>query len=246
VLVREECSKCRSGDISEEPVIHHLRCGYQGPERDFRKDDRLVCPKCRNHLEHFSVDYDKPGRLFVCNDCGQTTGDASIGFTCLDCGEHCDTAQMQAKTIHSYALTETGREAAFLAPMQARGRQASSEAAPIRSALEEFVARQKSAGTSYAALFIRLDATGEAKAAAGAKHWNDTQALFASILREIFTEATQIVESGDSYLVLVPNTPAEKISIALPEIRQELEKTLRYPVGARYDVLAPDVLEKFI
>ncbi len=31
LLVREECSKCRSADVVEEPIIHHLRCGYQGP-----------------------------------------------------------------------------------------------------------------------------------------------------------------------------------------------------------------------
>ncbi|MGL5139673.1 MAG: hypothetical protein ACRC7G_18085, partial [Beijerinckiaceae bacterium] len=70
LLVREECGKCRSADLVEEPIIHHLRCGYQGPERDFREGRALVCPKCRLHCEHFSVDYDKPGKMVVCNGCG--------------------------------------------------------------------------------------------------------------------------------------------------------------------------------
>ena len=85
LLVREECSKCRSADIVEEPIIHHLRCGYQGPERDFRAGRDMICPKCRQHCEHFSVDYDKPGSLVLCNGCGHTTGDAEVGFRCLDC-----------------------------------------------------------------------------------------------------------------------------------------------------------------
>ncbi|MGL4324452.1 MAG: hypothetical protein ACRCTD_10475, partial [Beijerinckiaceae bacterium] len=127
VQVREECAKCRSGDTCEEPIIHHLRCGYQGPERDFRTGERMMCPKCRHHLEHFSVDYDKPGALIVCNGCGHSTGDSAIGFTCLDCSSHHDTSKMHIKTVYSYQLSETGREAAFQAPLDERG------AAPVRT-----------------------------------------------------------------------------------------------------------------
>jgi DNA-binding NarL/FixJ family response regulator len=244
VLVREECSKCRSGDIDDEPIIHHLRCGYQGPERDFRKANRLTCPKCRQHLEHFSVDYDKPGRLFICNDCGQTTASTAVGFACMDCDTRHDTNAMQARTVYSYALTETGRDAAFAPPPEpvaGTGR----EVSPIRATLRDFIAAQNAAGTPHAALFIRLDPTGEAEASLGAKPWLETRKLFATILREVFCDAAEIVDSGNAFLVLLPDTKAEAIALNLPRIRQELEKTLRHPTGAIYDVLPADVLARF-
>jgi hypothetical protein len=245
VLVREECSKCRSGDIDDEPIIHHLRCGYQGPERDFREANRLTCPKCRQHLEHFSVDYDKPGRLFICNDCGQTTASTAVGFACLDCDTRHDTGAMQTRTVYSYALTETGRDAAFAPPPAAPPAAAEDNASPIRKALRNFIGTQIAAGTPHAALFIRLDPTGEAEAAIGAKPWLDTRKLFAAILREVFFDSAEIVDCGNAFLVLLPDTKAETIALNLPRIRQELEKTLRHPTGAIYDVLPADVLARF-
>ncbi|MGL5733648.1 MAG: hypothetical protein ACRCYS_02185, partial [Beijerinckiaceae bacterium] len=245
VQVREECAKCRSGDTVEEPIIHHLRCGYQGPERDFRQGDRMMCPKCRHHLEHFSVDYDKPGALVVCNGCGHSTGDSAIGFTCLDCGVHNDTSKMVAKTIYSYHLTDIGNEAAFAAPLDV-GASGPQRDISIQSALNEFSRRHSQAHTPHAVLFIKLDATGEARKAAGEHMWNDTVALYDAILREMFTANTQILEAGDRYLVLIGNEPEEKVRIALPEIRQELEKTLRFSVGARYDVIGADQLRRML
>ncbi|HUJ37043.1 MAG TPA: hypothetical protein VLW88_05150 [Hyphomicrobium sp.] len=113
ILIREECRDCRSTDISEEAVIHHLRCAHQAPERDFRDGQELICPKCRAALEHFSVDYDKPGTLTVCNACGHATGEPAIGYLCLDCGSKGDSGLLRTCVIHSYTLTERGRQAVF-------------------------------------------------------------------------------------------------------------------------------------
>lgn len=245
VQVREECTKCRSGDTSEEPIIHHLRCGYQGPERDFRVDDRLMCPKCRQHLEHFSVDYDKPGALVVCNGCGHSTGDSAIGFICLDCDGRHDTSKMQIKTIYQYDLTETGREAAFQVPLEERGGTRSSEQS-IQSTLADFSRRNQANHAAHAVIFIKLDATGEARKSAGEHAWKDTVALYSSILREMFSNDTHIIEAGDRFLVLISNESDERVRIALPDIRQELEKTLRHAVGARYDVIGAAQLQRMI
>jgi hypothetical protein len=151
-----------------------------------------------------------------------------------------------SRSVYAYALTDLGREAAFLAPMEERGAAPASAENPVKSALSSFVARQKSAGAPYAALFIRLDPTGEARAAAGAKHWNETRALYGSILREIFNDTVQVVAAGETFLVLIPDTTADRVATGLPELRQELEKHLRYPTGARYDVLSPDVIERYL
>jgi hypothetical protein len=247
--VREECSQCHSGDIVEEPIIHHLRCGYQGPERDFKVDGghAMVCPKCRQHLEHFSVDYDKPASLMICNACGHTTGDAAIGFVCLDCETHHDAEKVKTKTISSYDLTESGREAAFMAPLDERGSAGEGGGEPsVRDRLRVFAATAANSGRPYAVMMIRLDVTGEARKAAGERVWHESRALYASILREIFNAETQIVEIGESFIVMIPGETREKVETALPDIRNELEKSITIGLGSRYDVLGPDQISAFL
>ncbi len=107
--VREECAKCGSPHLHEEPYLHHFKCAYQGPEKDFRQGDQLVCPKCRKALTHFSVDYDKPGFLVSCEACGHTASEAKVGFVCMDCGAHSSGETAPTRDIYSYEITERGR-----------------------------------------------------------------------------------------------------------------------------------------
>jgi len=106
--VREECFKCRSADLVEEPYLHHFKCAYQGPESQFRRGDELICPKCRRELAHFGFDYDRPGLMMVCAACGQAASDPAIGFMCLDCGAHADSDGCRTRDVYSYQLTEQG------------------------------------------------------------------------------------------------------------------------------------------
>jgi hypothetical protein len=245
--VREECANCRSADIHEEPIIHHLRCGYQGPERDFKlADGSMKCPKCTHALEHFSVDYDKPGALFICNDCSHTTGDTAIGFVCLDCESNHDAEKVRTKTVYRYQLTDEGKEAAFQPPIEERGSGEGSEGPTVRERVKRFALKHQAAGLPCAVLMIRLDTTGEARNAAGERLWRESVALYASILRELFSSGTEIIEIGETWLVLVGEETREKVETSLPDIRAELEKTIRTPLGARYDVLGADQLTAFL
>ena len=109
VNVREECPSCRSPHLREEPILHHFRCAYQAPQSEFTKGRDLVCPKCSQHLLHYGSDYDKPGQVFVCADCGHVCSDVVVGFVCLDCGTRTDSDSMPTRDIYSYRLTETAR-----------------------------------------------------------------------------------------------------------------------------------------
>lgn len=82
--VREECAACRVTSIVEEATVHHFSCAHMALERAFRSGDGLVCPKCRNKLRHFGIDYEKPGVATVCNGCGHVDGEPAIGFRCVD------------------------------------------------------------------------------------------------------------------------------------------------------------------
>jgi CheY-like chemotaxis protein len=110
--VREECAQCHSANLSEEPYLHHFQCAYQGPEKDFRRGEALICPKCGKPLAHFSVDYDKPGSFAVCNGCGHAASESKIAFVCIDCGTHAATDIMPTRDVFSYELTDRAR--AFL------------------------------------------------------------------------------------------------------------------------------------
>lgn len=113
LLIREECPSCRSTDVVDESIIHHFRCAEQAPERQFRQGSELVCPKCRQYLRHFSVDYDKPAVTLLCQACNHHTGEPSIGFRCLDCGRSDSTERLMTRRVKSYALTQRGRASAF-------------------------------------------------------------------------------------------------------------------------------------
>ncbi|MEX0644493.1 MAG: response regulator [Parvularculaceae bacterium] len=112
LIVREVCPKCRSANLREEPYLHHFKCAFQGPESDFRRGDDLVCPKCRRTLTHFSVDYDKPGFMCVCEACANAASEAIVAFTCVDCGARAEADAVETRNVFSYDVTARGR--AFL------------------------------------------------------------------------------------------------------------------------------------
>lgn len=245
--VREECFACRSADLVEEPVIHHLRCGYQGPEHDFGSSSQgLKCPKCRLALEHFSVDYDKPGSVFICGACAHVNGDAAIGFLCLDCETHQDSARIDTRTAYSYELTELGHEAFASARIAAQPVADSGDGPSVRGALRAFIARQISLRAPCAIMMVRLDPDGEARRAAGPRLWGQTVALYASLLREVFTAETPILPLNEAWLVLLAGESREDVLAGLPELRVELEGAIALQLGARYDVFGPDQLSAFL
>ncbi len=240
VLVREECSKCRSADIAEEPIIHHLRCGFQGPERDFRRGRDLICPKCTHHLEHFSVDYDKPGQLVICNGCGHTTGEPEVGFKCLDCETGFPSAQAKSRVFHEYELTDAGRETAFAPPLGGYGDAGAEGAGSLRDRLRRFTAANATLGYDCAALLIKVDGEGTALAKLGQKAFNDALALYASVLRELFEKDVEIIEAATTFLVLISNERKQAVETAIPEIRRELEQHLAANVEVTYHVFAAE------
>ena len=107
----EGCPACGGGDLVDEPVVHHYRCGWQGPESRFADGRLLVCPKCRRELRHFGLDYGKPGIIVVCGSCRTTHDEPVANFACLDCTGVTSTADSTPTNWHHYDLTEEGLRA---------------------------------------------------------------------------------------------------------------------------------------
>ena len=108
LAAREVCVGCGSAHLQEETLVHHYRCGHQGPRSHFQDEDSLICPKCSRLLRHYGVDYDAPGELQVCRECNVVSVEPDVAFVCADCGR--DTPGDDARTAdwHHYDVTSAG------------------------------------------------------------------------------------------------------------------------------------------
>lgn len=109
---RETCAQCGAIDLEVENLIHHFRCAYVGPESDFQQDHQLVCPKCDKKLRHIGIDYDKPSEISSCRRCGHQAQDTPMQAACVDCGEQMPLEAITTRSIHNFALTPLGEQAA--------------------------------------------------------------------------------------------------------------------------------------
>ena len=110
--VREECDTCRSSEIADVGLLHHYRCAYLGPAKDFEAPDRrLICPKCAKELRHYGSDHERAGEAVECLACGHVGDAAAVGFVCMDCNARFDAAAARLKSIFHYAMSDAGHAA---------------------------------------------------------------------------------------------------------------------------------------
>ena len=237
--VRERCSRCDSADLVEEAVVHHLRCSTQAPERDFRQGTSLICPKCRLHLEHFSVDYDRPGSVMFCGNCRHVSSDTAVGFICLDCDARGGTDEIGTRTVWSYRLTESGlTHVRCGTPVPNREQDGSS-----RGRLEAFILREERAKRPCCVLAARLSRP----PGVGDILWDQTCGLFARLFQEMFTPETETIESGRGFfLALLAGDRKNEVERALPDIRIDLERHLIATPPINYAVFGPDEIRRML
>ena len=233
LTVRESCSRCGDRNIVEEPIVHHLKCASQGPERDFRRGTELVCPKCLQQLKNFSVDYDRPGSIGICQSCGHLSTEHKVGFLCLDCDTHIEARNVDSRIIHSYHLTSEGRSvAASASPLP------SAEIDSMASRVRAFAKRQSALNQPCSVLFTRLHKPDDIPESGDA--WRQTCDFFARLMRETFTPETEILEAPPVFLALLARDPTAEVERHLPEIRKRLERHLSLAPKLELTVLSPD------
>jgi hypothetical protein len=241
LCVRERCSACHSTDLAEEAVIHHLRCSAQAPEHDFRQGASLICPKCRLHLEHFSVDYDRPGSVMLCRNCGHISTDAGVGFTCLDCDKEGDTDQTGTRIVWRYRTTEAGIAHVKSGVLLPKG-----YGNPALEQLETFVSRENAAGRPFCVLACRLTRPQDLNQ----RLWEQTCALFGALFRETFAPQTEtldaIVGTAPLFLALLGGDHKNEVERALPNIRTDLERHLEARLGVDYAIFGPDEMTRIL
>jgi len=242
--VREECPKCRSADLVEEPYLHHFKCAYQGPESEFRQGDDLVCPKCRRELSHFGFDYDRPGSMLVCRACGHGGSDPAVGFVCLDCKAHADSGACQTRDVYAYRLSDQGDGfAEYGRSFLGRARDALRLAElPIELvvALNAAAKQYNDDKVPFTLLNIAYEKEREITAEHGARSFAQARDLFMENMRAALHK-TDMVVKGQSYdFALLRGIEPDQAQGKFDKLREAAQATVRFDLGAKLQAFGPE------
>ncbi len=242
--VREECAKCRSADLVEEPYLHHFKCAYQGPESQFRRGDELICPKCRRELSHFGFDYDRPGTMLVCQACGNAASDPAIGFVCLDCNAHTDSDTCPTRDIYSCRLTDQGVGFAefgrgFLGEVRDVLRFAD---LPIELivALNAAAKRYNEEKIPFTLVNVSYEKEREITVEHGARQFAQARDLFIENMRAALPKNDMVVK-GQSYdYALLRDIDPQQAKDEFDKLREAAQATVRFDLGAKFQALGAE------
>lgn len=236
--VREECSRCRSPNLHEEIMVHHFRCAHIAPESCFHAEGDFVCPKCGRALRHIGLDYDKPGSVAHCDNCGAVNDKPAVGFKCMDCGAQHDSEQVPSRDWFSFHLTPLAvqhlraggpgpNRTAWLAPDSFR-------------VLLKHAARENRAFKIPYSL-VRLSFT-RASAIKGenVRLWELTLNLVQDGLHSALREVDVARQDGeDAFLILMPNTDVGRARQAISFVERRLEAVLKVDPGIAFEIIDP-------
>ncbi len=100
------CPYCKSFKIEKSSLIEHVPCGYIDAEERFKKQDKLVCPRCHRELTKLDVDYVKAGAWCTCSGCGKSFDIPVVSHFCRDCHRDFTFEEALYKDVYSYSLNE--------------------------------------------------------------------------------------------------------------------------------------------
>ncbi len=99
------CPYCKSFNIDEHILLEHLRCGYIGPDSQFMREGRLLCPKCKEHLMKEGEDYRKIGVWFECQECKKRFSEPLAPQQCRNCNATFQIKDADMVECYSYILS---------------------------------------------------------------------------------------------------------------------------------------------
>ena len=100
------CPYCKSFNIQKSSLIEHVKCGYMDVEENFRKESKLICPKCHEELKKLEVDYRRAGIWCTCKDCSKSFDIPDTAHFCRDCHVNSTFEDAVIKDVYAYNLKE--------------------------------------------------------------------------------------------------------------------------------------------
>lgn len=240
--IYEACPACGSGDLVEEVLVHHYRCGCQEAESHFIQGDLLICPKCRRELRHLGVDYGKPGKIVTCRACGAANSEPRVDFVCMDCYEVKPIVTSATTDWYHYDLAESGLEclrngqlprSEFTALPEKTPRAFSPREFQLLATQELRVARQYRHAFSIARIsFPNLEAIRRelGLVAADAAFQRAVDAIVRTVRASDFVG----ISGRTSVIVGFPGTMAADIGPIEDRIRRSIHDTIDPPPGTRH------------
>ena len=203
------CPHCKSFDVRKSALIEHIQCGYIDTEEKFRKNDKLVCPRCRKELTRPDVDYHKAGVWCTCNECGKSFDIPVPAHFCRDCRRNFTFEEAFYKDVYSYSLTPEAMKEATLGWILI---------APIREFLE---------GRGF-----KVESPGFLKGKSGASHMFDIAASPAGVKRnvtviDLATSADDIVSEQPviaMFAKIYDVAPDRACLVAIPKMSENGKK----------------------
>ena len=110
--LRRLCPYCRSTLIMRKEILHHFRCGWVGIEEEAASGTDLICPKCKKHLRHIGVDYERASHSYYCTICRKIFSQPLEEFLCLQCKKEIPKDDTMVQPVFAYSLTPVGIEVA--------------------------------------------------------------------------------------------------------------------------------------
>jgi GGDEF domain-containing protein len=246
--VFEACPGCGGANLREEALLHHYRCGCQEIESHFRQDQLLVCPKCHRTLQHFGVDYGKPGTAVVCASCGATNSEPFVHLACLDCSAITPADEAKATDWYHYDLTDEGIRALSqgqlpqfdLAPLlESRTHTYSPREFRVLAMHSLKVAERFKQPLSVARITVRnIDALIRERGAAA------VDAGFRRVVDAVVNElrSSDFVGIGtiQSTVIGFPGTSAKDLDVIMKRIRRTIDSTVTKPVELDVEIAEGD------
>jgi len=112
VSVHYSCPYCKSFNIQKSSLIEHIKCGYMDVEENFRKRNKLVCPKCHEELKKSDVDYRMAGIWCTCKNCDKSFDIPVTAHFCRDCHANSTFEDAVIKDVYAFSLKEEVKEEA--------------------------------------------------------------------------------------------------------------------------------------
>lgn len=238
------CGKCNGGflnykeidpetgssHLETENLIHHFSCAYVGPESDFSREDKFICPKCNKTLRHIGVDYDKPSVMYHAVDHDRYFQNPEMKAECLNCGHMNDIESLQQYDLFELEITEEGRDEAI----QPRGTQSTKDTvysgfitySTFGTFLKYEIERVKTSQRESSIGLIRLGINSEIEHELGNRYDKLIEEISAYISNN--SSGSQVLSrSVNSFFILTPETPLDKCQKNIEKLKSSITELLK-------------------
>lgn len=226
--VERYCDACGSTAVHRTTMIHHFRCGNVSVEETYQQGDSLVCPKCERALRHIGVDYERPSRVWLCDDCGKVMSQPELRYHSLTCGRKVPIDDVLDRQVVAYSLSGDGRtlategrvRAAIEGPDDRDALTGLAGAGAFARQLDLEQQRAQRYQTLFSLVRVQLANGAELREKYGEAAVGEVIATLATIVHENL-RSVDIVARSATFLIeaLLPETDEDRAEVAAVKLR---------------------------